>query len=1693
MQELPCKWLLLDIELLLDKTTIRELALVSIGKESRIVYPDIDKLKWVIGEIEQAQVIVGHNIRRHDLPELYRLAQRQLPQKLDEKVCDTLELSSLFFVNKPTHKLTKFYREEKGLSDPVEDSWESYEVYQQCKAITTDINNDLPFLVRHWATYLLPNSYLCLSKKNLQNNKTNWGLIHPYFSPIDLTEWEKLKSNNPWLDIYGLQNYLEALKKSGKKIENLGAVVFLNWLHQINQSSACRPTWLELEFLTFREAEQQASSSITPGVLNSELKYVFGKNYEFREGQLEIIQSLLAKEVVPLGILPTGGGKSLTFQLPALILSRRYRGLSVIVSPLQALMEDQVTSLKMKLEEQGHNNYAERVEFLAGSQTLFEQKKIIEAIYEGKIDILYLSPERLRQPTIQTLLKCRLPCLWVLDEAHTLSQWGHDFRPDFLRIAKTINDVNKDKKTIQLGFVTATATLKVIEDLEKAVHDLDNFVNLQRIPVNGEIFKWRPELTTHIEKIDKPKSFSPKSTSEVQDTKRFRRTTEILNEHRNQEQLALGISEKTLEKVAIIYVPTRKMAEIYAKALTEAEENFKAKAFHSRVNSVEKKEVLKDFKNGNLEVIVATNAFGMGIDRERILTVIHVAPPATPEAYLQEIGRLARNAGEKGNAYLFLDEAEDFSWIFEQEAKSQINMQALKRCWDLIRAKLKEGSGEAWVSGLDLVEPLAQEDKEILETQIRVTLFYLEQANLIKQKESCPCILEITLNQDLVQDNIYLEISNNEDVTYKIKCYLWELGVRKLNQKIKLDIREMVLVTSTKPSEIIKCVGQLVKSGILKWHYEIAFKFALKSPESITEKIKLFGTNIKVFLDWIEEKGEFDSERTIPLYKPLEEELQQQEQQFKLEETLKTLTRLKLVQYRKEGSITYFYFKGDEEIKSQWLKRAREICKLRFNDISSVTTTLVKLFKEKKWKFSESQLLNVADLSDLSENFQGSGVLEILELMHQLHLVSMGRGSLSYESLYHLQRIESSKWSDKVYRPLQENYRQRRRRIHAMIKVITEKDYQIRISILKDYFTLSLEDFNSKYFSPDIIQEDFAPPKAYQLLEGLNDIQKRIVKDDTSHALLVLAGPGSGKTHTIVRRIAYLILARGVLPEKILVLAYNRIAAAELRKRLYDLLGSQGSRVHALTFHALAAKLTGLKKTDAPKDGKVKSFDWLLQEAAQDIQENHPAYQYILVDEYQDIDELKYDIIRALASFNSQDGDQEQKSFLVAVGDDDQNLYEFQGADIKFIQEFKKDYYLTEQHTELVQNYRADSTLVEFTNEFIQKAIPQEKRLKKQDIKSVSPNSGQILWGQYDHLYDVAKWIAEEIQKLKNLNVPLEEIAILAHQWDDLRFLHHILREQSISYQFYDNNDKLRPANSLIGQEIIKKLWQEPTKKIPNPQNYIEQLRKELGYSDKDAAWSSLKYALAQYSKITQEQIADILEGARTVRNGGVILSSLHSAKGSEFKYVFILEERIWLGNESSESCARRLYVGFTRAKEGLYILINKKINSLNNAKKHPSLVTVEVLQNLTQANHSVKDIEIVEGEKPKTIYYDWLPNYGDLFLSEKCILNGQERIKLYAKEWKQLNIDQKALKFSFLDQNWVDIGGVVTVFSNDGQEKLNKHNNGCRKITSADGYTIFRVERDDALFKMAGFIGDATHHYIVLPRLEIEEKLPDK
>lgn len=326
-----------------------------------------------------------------------------------------------------------------------------------------------------------------------------------------------------------------------------------------------------------------------PPNLSSSLHQHFGFD-SFRAGQEEAIQSLLNKQHT-LAIMPTGAGKSLIYQLAAIQLE----GITLVISPLIALMKDQVDALNRK---------GIPATFINSAIPVTEQKDRLTFISQGKYRLIYIAPERLRSVTFLHSLQNLTLSLLAIDEAHCISEWGHDFRPDYLHIAEARKQLG-NPLTVAL---TATATPKVQNDI---VSSLALPESTRRIVTGFN----RPNLTLEV-----------KYTANTE--AKFHALNELLN--------------PPPKGAALIYTGTRRDAEEVAE-FVRVVCKLKAEHYHAGLPAEDRARIQERFINGTTPVIVATNAFGMGIDRADVRQVIHYTLPGSLEAYYQEAGRAGRD------------------------------------------------------------------------------------------------------------------------------------------------------------------------------------------------------------------------------------------------------------------------------------------------------------------------------------------------------------------------------------------------------------------------------------------------------------------------------------------------------------------------------------------------------------------------------------------------------------------------------------------------------------------------------------------------------------------------------------------------------------------------------------------------------------------------------------------------------------------------------------------------------------------------------------------------------------------------------------------------------------------------------------------------------------------------------------------
>lgn len=353
------------------------------------------------------------------------------------------------------------------------------------------------------------------------------------------------------------------------------------------------------------------------------LQEKFGYN-EFKNGQEEVICAVLNGRNV-LAMLPTGTGKSLCYQLPAYIL----KGAVLIVSPLISLMEDQVEQLRL---------FGEKYAISLNSFIEFEERKeIFQQLHQYRF--IFISPEMLNQPYVVNKIKQLNISLFVIDEAHCISQWGPDFRPDYLKLGE-FRKLIDSPPTLAL---TATATKQVRKEIKRSLQldEMEEFI----YSVD------RKNIAIHVEKV----------------------------QHYQEKEKKIFDLTQTLQKPGIVYFTSKKLTEEMAEKLKKHGQE-RVAAYHGGMTKEDRLMIQQQFMNNQIDIICATNAFGMGVNKNNIRFIIHFHLPSQMESYLQEIGRAGRD-GKRSIAYLLYERNDEriYQHMHSEEFPSKTQLEFLKK------------------------------------------------------------------------------------------------------------------------------------------------------------------------------------------------------------------------------------------------------------------------------------------------------------------------------------------------------------------------------------------------------------------------------------------------------------------------------------------------------------------------------------------------------------------------------------------------------------------------------------------------------------------------------------------------------------------------------------------------------------------------------------------------------------------------------------------------------------------------------------------------------------------------------------------------------------------------------------------------------------------------------------------------------
>ena len=660
----------------------------------------------------KATLVLGHNLVRFDLPVLREAAPGH--PLLNLPVIDTLVLSPICFPENPYHRLVKDYKlVRESINDPVADARQAATLFAVEFRALDGLRQKDPrlFEVLHFL----------LSTPDPEVDQLSCGMAM-LFTALGGTRPSKeraLALCRELIPQWGCASVPVDESLVQTQSRRLALAYVLAWL-RVAGSNSVLPPWVRLEHpLTgeiikrLREVPcHSVDCAYCRRVHNSQqqLRSFFGFD-TFRPTPHNSTGGSLQQEIVEAGmrndsllaILPTGGGKSLCFQLPALVHNYRLGVLTIVLSPLQALMKDQVDGLVRRTG----TPFAAA---LYGLLTPPERSDVLRRIRLGDVALLYVSPEQLRNRSFAEAIAQREIGCWVFDEAHCLSKWGHDFRPDYLYAGRFIKEFSKKQGSDVPPVACFTATAK--QDVQEEI--LSYF--------KKEVGR---DLAFYAGGVERDNLCFEVQT--IAESGKLERVHELLSD-----RLPEGRPGS-----AIVFCATREETEVTAEFLrTHA---WKAAHFHAGLKPPEKKRIQDEFLAGDTRVICATNAFGMGIDKEDVRLVIHADTPGSLENYLQEAGRAGRD-GMKAECVLLYAE-EDCERQFRMEAFSELSRRDIAQ---ILRSLRKAARGDQEEVVITAGEILRDEDLQIdidvqdrmADTKVRTAISWLERANLLRRDEN---------------------------------------------------------------------------------------------------------------------------------------------------------------------------------------------------------------------------------------------------------------------------------------------------------------------------------------------------------------------------------------------------------------------------------------------------------------------------------------------------------------------------------------------------------------------------------------------------------------------------------------------------------------------------------------------------------------------------------------------------------------------------------------------------------------------------------------------------------------------------------------------------------------------------------------------------------------------------------------------
>ncbi len=1546
----------IDLEVNPKTAEIFDLAAVVYGDAQPIIAGK-GKIKTSLDQLEKALAkvshVIGHNVLRHDIEHLLATRPR-LIAKMAAPI-DTLWLNPLAFPRNPYHHLVKHYHDGRlqagHVNDPVLDAKLVFQVLENQINALREIGQTSPasLIAYHYLTTMQDRSdgfeavfadVRNAARPDRQTARTAIGdwltgrVCEAQIQPaLDLLS--EAQSGWPfayalaWISVAGGESVMPpwvraTFPQSGQIVRmlrdtNCGGPT-CPWCSEKNDPVGALKRWFGFD--GYRPAPVDSEGRPLQQVIVAEA---------MRHGNV-------------LGILPTGTGKSVCYQVPALSLYEKTGALTVVISPLVALMADQVQGM----ERTGITSAVT----INGMLSMPERQDALDRVRLGSAAILLISPEQLRSVSVRSVLAQREVGLWVLDEAHCVSKWGHDFRPDYRYIGRFIREYSGQQNgAAPVLCLTATAKPEVVREITEHFRE--------RLGVDLVLFDGGATRTN--------------LTFSVLPTRKETKLGDLLTVI--SEQLP-----KDERSGAVVYCATRSETERVASFLKA--QGLAVEHFHAGLSAEAKHVVQESFRVGTLRVIAATNAFGMGIDKPDIRLVVHADIPGSLENYLQEAGRAGRDRAPASCVLLY--HSDDVERQFTLSARSRLQQHEISAIFKSLR-RLDEhtrNSGTVVATAGEIVQQ--EKDREFVrdsatdDTRVKTAVSWLEEANLISREENRVQVFAASLLVRTI-DEARTRLQKAE-ITQTRRSELLAIVEHVMNAPADKGIStdELTGVSGLSHRALSKAMADLESLGIARNDIAITVAVHIGVENHSRQRLKHAVELERALLSRLRELDP-DADSGHPTVLDLAEASQflrnngnEDAIPHLIDRILRSIERdgrdgagergnirlRKLSNKTVEVTLQRTWRVVEQTANLRWTAAVRLLDFLvaaapagsRGKDVQ-VETTHGKLME----CLSGDALIKSAGVKDLTKLMERT-----LLWLHEQKVLTLGKGLTVFRSAMTIYlKGGKGNFTKKDFLPLEDHYREQTLQTHVMAEYAERGLERIRdaVRMSEDYFAMDQDRFLKTWMPGRGVEiRRQTTGKAWkQIVEDLgNPVQKDIVADDREETnVLVLAGPGSGKTRVLVHRIAYLLRVKREDPRGILVLTYNRHAAAEIRARLRHLVGEHAASVTISTCHALAMRLVGARFDGVAKE--TRDFDGIIRDAVRQLNGDGlskseaeaqreiliQGYRWILVDEYQDIGPEEYALISAVAGRSLEDPD--QRLSLFAVGDDDQNIYAFAGASISFIRKFEEDYRAKPKF--LTENYRSTRYIIDAANQVIEPARGRMKdghAITVDKVRGLEPGGGimathdpvgkgrvQFLDVADDDILQAMSAV-DELVRISRLDPDFHwaRTAIISRDWKRLEPVRAYAEKLGLPVEMA--NEKLPSIWRLREmQQLVSDLRQDPSAML-NIQDILLVLNRQPSNRWVNLIAEGLADLARELGKKTipvPDAIEWLAEWSQDIRSAqrGLLLLTAHRSKGLEFDHVVILNGgwKALSRGEDGEAPRRLFYVAMTRARKSLAVVVS--------------------------------------------------------------------------------------------------------------------------------------------------------------------------